>query len=436
MKRLALLLCTALAICVLGVLPASAAVAVTIDAPTNGASLAPGFSGTMDVTFTFVPTDPDADYTLQVTNKDTAAVVASVPVHITPSTMTSPHSESLAIPRLAPGNYGAEVLDATSAVVAENLFTVQQTSATITSPMASSFDEGYHGTMRASVAPVGDWTLTFEIRRNGVQVFQADGLSAATSPVTAAFPKLRDGSYVANAIDEWGTTLDTVAFTVKDLKVTDADASPDPFYPLVRDGYRDTTKLTWTQSLAGTDSVRIKNHGKFHLGSFSAGHHGWRWNGRTPSGRKLSPGLYYLRVTVVDKYGARASSPWVPVHIATGWKTVSKSMSQSGSSVDGTKVWSKPCAFARNYYQRGDAVVACGAGGKGALFYEFTVPRTTVSSSIRANFKGRADSGPGKIFGGVYRAKATLVVSYIGVHGKRVLEIVKALLRFDYKVRI
>src|SRR5919197_838053 len=202
MKRLSLLLCTALAICVLGVLPASAAVAVTIDAPTNGATLAPGFSGTMDVTFTFVPTDPDADYTLQVTDKDRAAVVASVLVHITP------------------------------AVVAENLFTVQQTSATINSPTASSFDEGYRGTMRASVAPVGDWTLTFEIRRNGVQVFQADGLSAATSPVTAAFPKLRDGSYVANAVDEWGTTLDTVAFTVKDLNITGADASPDPFYPL------------------------------------------------------------------------------------------------------------------------------------------------------------------------------------------------------------
>jgi hypothetical protein len=329
-----------------------------------------------------------------------------------------------------------KVLDATQSVIAENLFTVQQTSASITSPTTGSFDEGYQGTMRATVSPLGDWSLTLELRRSGVQVFHADGLPAAASPVTAAFPSLRDGSYQANVIDEWGTVLDTLSFTVKDLNVTGADASPDPFYPLVRDGYRDTTKLTWTQSLAGAVSVTVKNHGTFHPGSFSPGQHGWRWSGKTAAGGKLPPGLYYLRVTVVDKHGARASSPWVAVHIATGWMTVSKSMSQLGSSIDGTKVWSKPCGFARNYYQQGDAVVACGAGGKAALFYEFAVPRTTVSSNIKANFKVRADSGSGKIFGGVFRPKATLVVSYVGVNGKRVLEVLKALLQFAYKVRI
>jgi hypothetical protein len=406
----------------LSALPAAATVTVTIDSPTDGATPSAPYTDTMSATFTFVSGDSAASYTLEIVNTDTNQVVTSSQVQIDPATDSSPMPETLDFGPLGPGNYAAEVYDSTQALMASNQFVVEHPTASIGFPAAG-----------ATVDPVGAWTLTMEIRRSGIRVWSKD-VSAASNPVKAAFPKLRDGSYVARAIDQWGHRLGTVSFTVKNLSITGADTAPDPFYPLVRDGYRDTTRLTWVQSLSGKATVTIRNHGALALGPRGAGQHYWVWNGSTPGGNSLRAGTYYLQVAVVDQYGVRARSPWVAVHIATGWRKVSRTTAQAGNSADGSKIWHKPCGFLRNYFQRGDAVVVCDTGGKAALFYRFTVPGTVVSA--RVWFTVRANSTSGKIFSGLLRPNATHLLGYIGVSGRRILEILKATLTYTYKKRI
>lgn len=130
---------------------------------------------------------------------------------------------------------------------------------------------------------------------------------ATTSCVT---DPLRVGSYAVRAVMIHPLTaapvrLDTAALAVEaPLAVTKVSATPSTFYPLVQDGYRDSTTLTWRTSAASTNVVKVRNRSgvvvrSLELGRQAGGWHSWRWGGRNDAGAKVPRGAYTLRLIAV-----------------------------------------------------------------------------------------------------------------------------------------
>ena len=158
------------------------------------------------------------------------------------------------------------------------------------------------------------------------------------------------------------------------LTVSRPRTSIKTLFSLIRDGYRDCTILTWSQSLAGRDALVIVNKGRIDLGHRGPGSNRFRWCG-TLAGHKLSPRNYYVRLAVREDFLGRSilsSSLAIGVrtaHLSWNWK-----VTRSGASTLGYHTYHATCHYYVNALQWGDALIDCNRTGVGSLFWKMDIP--------------------------------------------------------------
>jgi flagellar hook assembly protein FlgD len=106
------------------------------------------------------------------------------------------------------------------------------------------------------------------------------------------------------------------------LEITRTSVAPATFFPLERDGYRDSTRFTFAITKKARATIAIRNRaGRLVRSRTLAGVRGDRphtvkWGGVDDRGRRLPTGTYQIRVRVENKWGQKDKSAWRSVRIA------------------------------------------------------------------------------------------------------------------------
>lgn len=114
------------------------------------------------------------------------------------------------------------------------------------------------------------------------------------------------------------------------------EQTPRVFYPLVRDGYMDSTTTAATTSLAAqlsievstADGTTIWSRGPVSVGYYDPGWANdggdaeWTWNGRDDNGRIVPIGTYTIRVVAEPDDGTSTAIATTTVRVATGTRWV------------------------------------------------------------------------------------------------------------------
>ena len=203
--------------------------------------------------------------------------------------------------------------------------------------------------------PVFDPETTFQLRlrvQGGATVHTENvTIDPATtdSPHTVSFdwPALQTSVQKKYEVAVYqGTTQKGVrAFTLKPYLVKITSISPDPFYPTIDDGFKDTTRIEWHLA-ANSNPVEliIENGSGTELVQQTwtnrvAGNYSYTWNGENGSGQVQPEGDYTVIVQATDSGQVFGSSQQV-VELDRFF-TVTKTKTQNGDAyhhVDPTTV--------------------------------------------------------------------------------------------------
>jgi hypothetical protein len=236
-----------------------------------------------------------------------------------------------------PGDYTAVVQDSSETPIASVAFSVRGTDdATITSPnQGQKFLAPFSGNVSVhwdSIAYPND-TYIVDIEKNGslFKQCQYNGAVLENTTTRCSLSSLRQGRYDAWVVNdsEW-EVLDHVAFEVRPrLTLTDVRVGPSTFYPLVRDGFRDTTTIRFRTNKTSRNRIQVKKNGRtvrrVDLGNQPQGPHRWVWNGKDSGGRKVTPGYYNLQVSTSASGETKKVSRRVKAHTRVLRRNFSKS---------------------------------------------------------------------------------------------------------------
>jgi hypothetical protein len=222
------------------------------------------------------------------------------------------------------------------------------------------------------------------------------------------------------------------------MEAESAEASPLVFYPLVRDGYRDTTRFSFGFSAPGSVRIDVRNSSgrvirRVPLGTLQAG--SWRWNGRNNGGHKVSTGYYRMRAVSADGYST-AHTRNIRTKVTTGWVTRSGSKRRWGNQVSSQST-SGNCFIQRSSYF-GTASLDCWGGSYAKVTYGFSVPTTTFkySGSVSGSFASDDICCDGSVTKGAYRASSRRIVAWAQVTGWRAYDVERVRVTYYYKKRI
>ncbi len=158
------------------------------------------------------------------------------------------------------------------------------------------------------------------------------------------------------------------------MHVDNVSVAPAKFYPTVRDGFRDTTRIAYRLNQPARVNVAVINRAGntvrvARLGRLRGGRHSWQWNGRNRNGDRAATGSYRLRVTATSD-ARRTDRVAQRVTVATGWRTKRVSRTRMGDSGGG---------FTRgdcyiNWTSEGYAVLDCWGGRRAQTTYMFSLP--------------------------------------------------------------
>ena len=169
-----------------------------------------------------------------------------------------------------------------------------------------------------------------------------------------------------------GTQLRERTFTLEPWLVKITSITPDPFFPTINDGFKDTTDITY-QLLANSNPIIVRifeaDTGGGCCGNVVrevtqfvnrvAGTYHFIWNGRDDGGVVLPEGDYWVRITATAYTGIDGTSE--PIHVALDrYYRVTKTASKNGIA----------------YHHRGPTTILR-SGGSCAL------DRLTDSSDVR-----------------------------------------------------
>ncbi len=127
-----------------------------------------------------------------------------------------------------------------------------------------------------------------------------------------------------------GSAITSEGFAVYPRMIADPRAKPSTFYPLIEDGYKDTTTIRFTlavDTIATTVTVfRADAEGRCcgtavrtaDLGPRAAGTRRWVWDGTRDDASPVPKGRYFVRVRGTDAGDVSASSRALKVEVATG----------------------------------------------------------------------------------------------------------------------
>lgn len=121
------------------------------------------------------------------------------------------------------------------------------------------------------------------------------------------------------------------SFLLKPPLVSILGAAPDPFFPKIDDGYKDTTRVRFALAADAGAEARVyqpRSTGKCcgalvrheSLGNLLAGERAWVWDGRDDNGGDLAKGDYFVRIWADDGIVAPALSKAMKVAIARTYR--------------------------------------------------------------------------------------------------------------------
>jgi len=195
--------------------------------------------------------------------------------------------------------------------------------------------------------------FTIRLRRPGHGVIkEQDHLvdpGATTSPheVRLAWRDISVGTpteFVVDVRRPNGNLVAAETFTIRPPLVSEVSASPATFYPVVVDGYRDTTDIRFSLAADSVDtSVTVYEPDDFgrccgapvrsaDLGPLAKGRRAWTWDG-TDDGSALAPtGRYFVRVTATDADAVSETSRAARVELTTGTIRLTATKRKDGSA--------------------------------------------------------------------------------------------------------
>jgi FlgD Ig-like domain len=234
-----------------------------------------------------------------------------------------------------PGDYTAVVEDSSETEIASVAFRVLGTDdATITSPnQGQTFQAPFSGNVSVNWSSISDPDDNYRVEiDNGFthKQCQYDGADLEDTTTHCSLSSARAGHYDAWVFNGTGEDLDHVSFNVDPrLTLTDVRVGPSTFYPLVRDGFRDTTTVRFRTNKDSRNRVHIMKGSRtlkrVELGNQSRGSHQWTWNGKDGAGRKVEPGFYKLQVIASASGETKKVARTVKAHTRVLRKNFSKS---------------------------------------------------------------------------------------------------------------
>jgi hypothetical protein len=166
-------------------------------------------------------------------------------------------------------------------------------------------------------------------------------------PVTFGWKDISVAAPTDHVIDvrrQNGTVVTSEIFTLLPALVSDVTASPATFYPVIDDGYRDTTEIGFTLAADTTQTVVSVHEPNVYgrccgttvvdanLGPRAERRHTWTWDG-TGDGSGLAPeGTYFVRVQATDVDGTSDTSRAATVELATGTIRLNATKTKVGSA--------------------------------------------------------------------------------------------------------
>ncbi|HWN10385.1 MAG TPA: FlgD immunoglobulin-like domain containing protein [Pyrinomonadaceae bacterium] len=275
------------------------AVAVTIQNPLHGAEYEAPYGGPLTVDFTGA-----AQETYDLSVNGPGYIWEAEHIYTGDNPSFSQQFPDI----LEPGSYLALVEDSSGNDIATATFTVLGLDdAEIVSPNSG---QTFLGTMSGDISVAWssianpNHTYRVDIERNGSLQERCEYLGGAIDGTTTHCPvSLGVGQYEALVLNSsTDALLDDISFNVAPrLRLSDVRVGPAKFFPLVRDGFKDTTKISFRTNKASRNSVEVMRGSRtirrIDLGNQVGGPHGWTWNGKDRDGRKVAPGSYKLQVT-------------------------------------------------------------------------------------------------------------------------------------------
>ena len=204
--------------------------------------------------------------------------------------------------------------------------------------------------------------------------------NAGDAPLECDLVVADDATYGTNGWD-----ITTFYIAPRPVEVTNLAASPETFYPLVRDRYRDTTTVSFKLTRPAAVAVRIRRTNgrvvrRVDLDRRRVGRHTWKWNGRDGGGDKLPAGSYRIQVSAADEHGGDDLAQ-LRVRIATKKLTKTKRLYKSGDR--GRAATRGSCYVHWSTYD-GTATPDCWGGTYAQVTYRFKLPKSARSIRWRA----------------------------------------------------
>jgi hypothetical protein len=177
--------------------------------------------------------------------------------------------------------------------------------------------------------------FTVRLRRPGKTAIKAKDYlvdpASQTSPLDVPFPwkKLSVAVPTTYEIDvrrQSGGHVTSTTFSLLPALVSKLSAKPSPFYPLVNDGYKDTTKVGFSLATDTAETVvnvfRANTYGRCcgeqvltaELGPKPKGARSWTWNGDGDSSPPKK-GTYFVKIGATDLDGLSMASKAQKVRI-------------------------------------------------------------------------------------------------------------------------
>jgi flagellar hook assembly protein FlgD len=315
----------ALAVTMVGAGPAGAAAPVTITSPADGVSHPPGYTGPVSVDFAGGDT---GTYAISITGPHGYAW------RTTWDFDGSQTTNSWSFPRaLLAGTYVIRVAAPDDTTASTATFGINPTvlaSSAAPTPFYPLEQDGFRDalrfTFRTNVAAADTVRVVNGLGRT-IRIARVGALSGTVSHSWAWGGRKDNGARVQPGVfrlhlvavaDERKLRGPVVAVRVRALapRINGSSVAPSPFYPIERDGYRDTTTFRFSTNVRASDTIRVRGPGGrivriARLGVLKGhGHpHTWMWNGRNNGGVLLQPGIYGIKVVSVY-YGQKVVSAW------------------------------------------------------------------------------------------------------------------------------
>jgi hypothetical protein len=141
-----------------------------------------------------------------------------------------------------------------------------------------------------------------------------------------------------------GPVITEETFTLLPKLISELSATPSPFYPLVQDGYKDTSKIGFSLASDAVDTtVHVFKDDAFGrccgtqirtetLGALAAGAHNWTWDGAKADASTAPKGTYYVRIEATDTDAISMVSKAQKVVITKGLIRLTATKSKHGST--------------------------------------------------------------------------------------------------------